>query len=155
MLSKRATRLLLPLALFGMAIINVAVAGGTDWESIAFYHTDGSEYTIGSAPERISEEYGLQSRPKIVLVTASEPQTDRYQRQQEILDTISAERHQFLLVVGYSEDQNRSGYYVRQDTARRVLGSNDFKIMLFDGNGSLITASTEALTKDLIIDRLK
>lgn len=154
MLSRGAARLLLPLVLFGVAVLNLAIAGGTDWQSMTFYQPDGSEYTIGSAPGRISEEYGLGSRPKIVLVAASNPETDRYEKQQEILDTISAERHQFLLVIGYSESKNQSGYYLRQDAARRVLGGGDFKILLFDGKGCLITASTDPLPKQEIINRL-
>ncbi len=70
-----------------------------------------------------------------------------YEAQLEIMSTLDAEELQYLYVIANSEKVDSSGYHMQTTESERILSGDDFKIIVYDENGSAILIENKVVSE--------
>ncbi len=120
-------------------------------EKIVFYDSYGKYYSSDTVGAKIKKEYGLNEKPKLILLATSNSNLEEFKSQLRIIKEINAEKYQYLYVMANIEVVNNSGYHTSKMDAQKILGNSAFKIMIYDQNGTLIQNSNEVIDKKIIL----
>jgi len=123
-------------------------------KDIAFYDSYGKEYQLRISQKTIKKEYGLNKKPKIIIIATSSNNTRIFKEQMSIIHNIDAEKMSYMYVVANSNEEDRSGYYTDPSTALRILSGEEFRIIIFSEDVRPVADSSQILSVGNIIDHL-
>ncbi|GEM_PF-5098730 len=124
---------------------------GSSISNIRFFDSYGKQYFLEDGANEIKENYGLQKAPKTVVIVASDPNSKRLESQLKIVSEIDPEKYRYIYIVGNSKKADKSGYYILPRDSEKLLGGEEFRVIVIGRGGKLLKNSVAILSKDEII----
>ena len=127
-------------------------------ENIIFFDSQGRAYQSQKIKESFHKYYPDVETPFVVLVK-SRGESEELAKQREILNSVDSEALRLIYVYADTEKENRAGYYVEQEAAKRLLSEADnFRVLvisptgktLLDQNNIIIASQIKAVIENSV-----
>ena len=110
---------------------------------LAFSNPRGCQFRLSSLDSDMRQCFGLNVRPRLLLLLANSPDEEALVRQQALLKQINAEQLGLLFVLGIVEDTHApaEGYRLQSDQIAPLLDGHRFRMMLIAPDGQILLDS--------------
>ena len=116
--------------------------------TIEFHDTQGVTYNSISAGTAIMKSYSLNSEPTTIILATNNIKSSLFTAQLNNLNELNAEHYEYITVISNTKKINKSGYYTSTDQAKSILNGKAFKILIFNGQGSVTIESTTLISSN-------
>jgi len=117
---------------------------------LKFYDSSGDDYHTVTLISDIKRHYGFElSRPKVLLIEATNLNNTEYKKQDEALSHLGheVEQHQVLFVVASPSEVNKDSYHATIEAAKALsLQASKFRVRLLNHTGRVLKSADKAIS---------